>query len=246
MGSHRVKELLKSLSRFGIEINHSLDVGVSLFGLNVSRSRHRLEPRSASAFRAACHSHPAAVLDVGSGGGEHARAFAEGGANVTCVDLGSSIYAERAVDHCRIRRVAADFGQWTPDRQYDLVWASHVLEHQRNVGSFIDKLISCCAPGGKIAIIVPVPHRRLWGGHLTLWTPGLLAYNIALSGIDLSTAQMGYGYREIWTIFSPVTKPLPDLTYDSGDIEKLSSRLPLGFRENGEPWPKRSRIGSVR
>ncbi|CAA9499015.1 MAG: hypothetical protein AVDCRST_MAG91-945, partial [uncultured Sphingomonadaceae bacterium] len=30
-------------------------------------------------------------------------------------------------------------------RRYDLVWASHILEHQRNAGIFIDKLVELCA-----------------------------------------------------------------------------------------------------
>ena len=111
---------------------------------------------------------------------------------------------------------------WQVDKKYDLVWASHVLEHQQNVGLFLQKLINLCNDEGYIAITVPFLHRRLWGGHLSLWTPGFLAYNIVLQGIDLSRSQLIYGFKEISVIFKIKKIQLPrDLTYDSGDIKNL-------------------------
>lgn len=230
------REFLKRLSRFGVEINHALDPGFSILGLNLSRARAPYAERGAAAL-AACRSLGArTVLDVGSGGGQHAAAFAADGAAVTCIDYGTSVYARAAHDPGTTSVIHADFAAWQPDRRYDLVWASHVLEHQRNPGAFIDKLIACCAPDGHVCVIVPFPHRRLWGGHVSLWTPGLLAYNVALSGVDLSGAQLSYGYRETWLLFRPRAIALPDLTYDSGDLDKLAPYLPKGFRENAEPW----------
>lgn len=230
-----LKDRLKKLSKLGIEVNHSLDSGVSLFGLNVSRSRARFDQRSSVALKRCLDLKPATVLDVGSGGGYHAEAFQNAGARVTCIDFGTSIYANDATD-ATLKVINTDFNRWSPDQKYTLVWASHVLEHQRNVGHFVDKLIECCAPDGHIAITVPFPHRRLWGGHLSLWTPGLLAYNVVLSGVDLRDAYLFYGYRETTLIFRPTPFTLPALTYDSGDIDMLAPYLPRGFRENGEPW----------
>lgn len=231
-----MKTFLKKFSRTGIEINYSLDPGISFFGLNLSRARHGYAERSVVALDYCRRLSPRDVLDVGSGGGQHASAFASDGANVTCVDLGTSIYAKTSQKTDRVRVINTNFEFWEPDRQYDLVWASHVLEHQRNVGRFIDQLIACCTLDGHVAIIVPTPHRRLWGGHLTLWTPGLLAYNIVLSGVDLSTAELAYGYRESWIVFRPTRIDLPTLTFDSGDLDLLAPFLPKGFRENAEPW----------
>jgi hypothetical protein len=37
-------------------------------------------------------------------------------------------------------------------------------------------------------------------------------------------------------VFQPKRMDLPELTYDSGDLDKLSPYLPKGFRENAEPW----------
>ena len=231
-----MKQALKRLSKLGLEVNYGLDGGISILGMNLSRARKSYAERSESALAHCRTLTPATVLDVGSGGGQHAGAFANGGAQVTCIDYGTSIYAKTLTPTPNVHVVNADFATWNPDRAYDLVWASHVLEHQRNVGQFIDKLIACCAPDGHICVIVPAPHRRLWGGHVTLWTPGLLAYNIVLAGVDLSGATLEYGYRETWIAFRPKHIDMPALTFDSGDLDLLAPYLPKGFRENSEPW----------
>ncbi len=231
-----MKSALKKLSRFGLEINHGLDAGLSVFGLNIGRARHPYTQRSAVALAYCRALRPRSVLDVGSGGGQHATAFASDGAEVNCVDFGTSVYAKASAPSGNVSVTHADFTRWTPPKAYDLVWASHVLEHQRNVGAFVDRLVSCCAADGHVAIIVPFPHRRLWGGHLTLWTPGLLAYNIVLAGVDLSDAVLQYGYRETWIVFQPKRIALPPLTFDSGDIDLLAPYLPAKFRDNSEPW----------
>ncbi len=64
----------------------------------------------------------------------------------------------------------------------------------------------------------------------------MLAYNVALCGVDLSAAKLAYGYRETWMVFQPKRVELPELTYDSGDLDKLARYLPKDFRENAEPW----------
>jgi hypothetical protein len=70
------KQILKRASALGVEINYSLDHGLSLFGMNVSRARHRYAPRGNAALRWCCSLAPKTVLDVGSGGGQHAAIFA--------------------------------------------------------------------------------------------------------------------------------------------------------------------------
>ena len=231
-----IKNYIKKLSYLGIEINYALDDGISIFGVNLSKVKHSYDMRSGVALNRCRKFKPNNVLDVGSGGGEHASAFLQDGAEVTCIDFGTSIYATEAEakEVSGIRLIKADFVSWDIDQKYDLVWASHVLEHQRDVGTFVEKLISCCEENGRIAITVPTPHRNLWGGHLTLWSPGLLAYNIVLCGIDLSSAELFYGYREVSIIFSPIYISLPELTHDSGDLYKLQKYLPQGFGENSD------------
>lgn len=231
-----LKDWLKGLAAVGIEVNRALDGGLSVGGLNFSRARHAPAPRSEPALLRCIDLRPQQVLDVGSGGGEHATRFAAAGAEVTCIDFGTSIYAAKAQADAPYRVVYTDFNTWSPDSPYDLVWASHVLEHQRNVGLFLERLVAACRAGGHIAITLPSPHRRLWGGHLTLWTPGLLAYNLVLCGLDLSGATILYGYREFSIIFSPLRIQLPELTQDSGDLDRLARYMPGNIREDSDPW----------
>jgi 2-polyprenyl-3-methyl-5-hydroxy-6-metoxy-1,4-benzoquinol methylase len=235
----QLKKIVRSvLSRLGLSVRTQVTPGVSLLGFNVF-SEDRNGParfRSAYAMDYAISLKPKTVIDVGSGGGYHADQFRTNGSEVTCVDYGTSIYAtESKINDLRVINV--DFSEFAPKEKYDLVWASHVLEHQRNVGTFLEKLIECCSYNGHVAITLPDPHRTLWGGHLTQWSPGLLAYNVALCGIDLSDSVFIRGTNEFSLFFRPKQVSLPrDLTYDYGDLTKISAYLPQQFNENSDPW----------
>lgn len=231
-----LKKIAKNIAYFGIDINYAFDRGYSAFGLNISRAKSIPTNRGYSALKYCTNLNPKKVLDVGSGGGEHAKAFAENGALVTCVDFGTSIYAKKAIDFKNVTTIYDDFEKWSSNEKYDVVWASHVLEHQRNVGVFLEKLIQSCAKKGNVVITLPFPHRHLWGGHLSIWSPGILCYNIVLCGIDLSDAIILYGYHEFSIIFSPIIVDLPDLSFDNGDLVRLKQFLPKGFGENTDSW----------
>ena len=225
------------LSWLRLNVRYQLTPGIALLGFNffIDRRPGLPKARSQYALEAALQLHPTSVLDVGSGGGNHARAFHSGGAQVLCVDYGTSIYA-RSAQADALEVIHVDFNRFEPQRKFELVWASHVLEHQRNVGQFIEKLIECCAEDGYICITLPDPHRNLWGGHLTQWSPGLLAYNIVLCGVDLSTARLIRGSNEFSILFRPRRIELPALSFDSGDLQLLSPWLPGGLSENTDPW----------
>lgn len=237
---HRgLKNLARNgLSKFGLNVTYAVTPGFSAFGLNVFPDS-RPGPyryRSSYALDHALKGKPKSVLDVGSGGGRHARQFADAGCQVLCIDHGTSVYAQ-ATQQDGLNVLNIDFNRFEPKEKFDLVWASHVLEHQRNVGEFIDRLIGCCAEDGKVCITVPDPHRHLWGGHVTLWTPGLLAYNVVLCGVDISQAEFVRGSGEFSLFFAPRRVTLPsDLSFDYGDLDKLAHLLPQGWRENGDPW----------
>lgn len=227
----------RTLSFLGLNVRYQVTPGISFLGFNVFFDARPgpPKPRSHYALEEVLKLRPDSVLDVGSGGGIHARAFAECGAKVLCVDYGTSVYARSSSANAQ-ETAYVDFMNFLPPHKFSLVWASHVLEHQRNVGLFIDKLIECCADDGYICITMPDPHRNLWGGHLTQWSPGLLAYNIVLSGVDLSSSKLIRGTNEFSILFKPLKFVLPKLTYDSGDLILLRSKLPGGLSENSDPW----------
>lgn len=171
---------------------------------------------------------------------ESIRQFLWGGKRVTAIDLGRSKYYEvRGTQFDNVELISGDILNLDlHNRQWDLIWASHVLEHQRNPGAFIDRLISLAKPNGFICITLPYPHRTLWGGHLTLWSPGLLVYHLALSGLDVSELQIITGNREFSAIFqNKINQNFPaDLSFDSGDIDRLSAALPKWVAEASDPW----------
>jgi 2-polyprenyl-3-methyl-5-hydroxy-6-metoxy-1,4-benzoquinol methylase len=184
---------------------------------------------------------PLTFLDVGSKGGYHAKEMMINGSKVTCIDYGKSTYSkETKIDNLKIINI--DFNKFKPPDQekYEMVWASHILEHQRIIGLFLEKLIKCCSENGHICITVSDPHINLLGGHVSMWSPGLLCYNIVLCGIDISNSIFIRGTNEFSIFFRPIKFTLPgDLSYDFGDLKKLSQYLPQKFNENSNSWDVR-------
>src|SRR5690242_5380717 len=81
------------------------------------------------------------VLDLGSGSGEYARALEAAGRAVTTVNL------YPPADH------VGDYMDKT-FFPFDAIWCCHVLEHQRNVGAFLEKCYRDLRPSGVLAITV--------------------------------------------------------------------------------------------
>jgi len=124
------------------------------------------------------------VLDIGSGDGEHKRFLEHQGKIVKSVDF------DKDADF------RGDFMEIDIQEKFDCVWCSHVLEHQRNVGAFLDRLLSLVKDDGVIAIAVPGHSQyRLVAGHLTAWSPWLLCYNLVLAGQDCREAMVLKSYE---------------------------------------------------
>jgi len=124
------------------------------------------------------------VLDIGSGDEEHKRFFEYMGKTVTSVDF------DKDADY------TGDFMEIDFQEKYDLVWCSHVLEHQRNVGAFLEKVYSLIEDNGVLAVIVPIQRPEvILAGHVTSWSMLSLCYNLILSGFDCSEARMLSSYE---------------------------------------------------
>lgn len=155
------------------------------------------------------------VLDIGSGDGAHAKVFRDAGKDVFTASLRPP--ADFIKDYLHI-----NFGN-----RFDCIWASHVLEHQKNVNLFLKKCFSDLNDDGILAVTVPPAKHAIVGGHLTLWNAGLLLYNLILAGFDCSEAAVKtYGYN-ISVIVRKKAADLPVLAMDCGDIEKIQQFFPF-------------------
>ena len=161
------------------------------------------------------------VLDIGAGG-VHADAFRQHGKSVTT----NNLYAADVV---------GDYLECSFE-PHDLVWASHVLEHQPNPNLFLKKCYQDINEDGYFAVTVPPLKHEIVGGHVTLWNEGLLIYHCVLAGFDCSQAMVSsYGYN-ISLIVQKRQANLPKLNMDYGDIELLSEFFPINVKHgfNGQ------------
>jgi SAM-dependent methyltransferase len=161
----------------------------------------------------------ACILDIGAGRHlAHTKIFRKKGFVVdTCDFFHGSTYR-------------GDFNKLDiPEEKYDMVWGSHVLEHQLNVGNFLTKCREVCKEGGIVCMTVPPRTTFTAGGHVTQWNPGMLVYNMVLAGIDCSNAHIKqYDYNQSVIGYKNSFK-LPQLKYDSGDLHTLNKWLPKGL-----------------
>jgi SAM-dependent methyltransferase len=168
------------------------------------------------------------VLDIGSGEGLHAKLLTDNGKKVTKIDLGDSIYFKKEDMHDTkfTNTIIADFNDFEFDCFYDVIWCSHVLEHQPNPNIFLKKIYKLLSESGVLAITVPPSRNTMSGGHLSNWNAGLLLYNLVLAGFDCADASiLKYGYN-ISIIVRKKAAVFEALSYDSGDLRKIKNCLP--------------------
>ncbi len=162
------------------------------------------------------------ILDIGAGQKEeHANIFRSKGHIVDTVDFfPRSTYQ-------------GIFTELNIEKKYDVIWTSHCLEHQPNIGNFLTKCYDVCEDNGYICITVPPANAyKDWivGGHVTLWNAGLLVYNLVLAGFDCSDANIKSYDRNISVISRKRNRPEVRLVYDRGDLRTLNQWMPRGLQ----------------
>lgn len=121
------------------------------------------------------------LLDVGGGNGVHTHFFRDNGFEVDLIDI---------VDGTPPRVYVGDFLGFAYPTRYDIVWASHVLEHILNPGQFVRQLLSCAKEGGFLCITVPPAKSEMTFGHVTQWNAGLLLIHLIKAGLDCRNARI--------------------------------------------------------
>jgi SAM-dependent methyltransferase len=137
---------------------------------------------------------PKTVLDVGVGKAQHAHCFLAQGCSVTGLDPAPPQLEHPNYEHIHSGYEIAGLG----DRQFDMVWCSHTLEHIPNIQHFLIHLRKWVKPGGWLFIAVPSSRQnRFHVGHCTLWTPAHLVYNLVCAGWDCKDANWYTEYLSI-------------------------------------------------
>ena len=138
------------------------------------------------------------ILDIGLGDATSTDYFIDKGKQLTANGMYIQSYIptetyDKLSDACTL--IEADFLSKEFDKKlgsikFDAIWASHVLEHTRNPGLFLDKIFCLLKNEGVLFLIIPPLHTDLLGGHVTIWTPGLIMYNLILTGFDCRSVRV--------------------------------------------------------
>lgn len=114
------------------------------------------------------------LLDVGSGSGVHTQIFRHAGFTVTSIDK----YSESA-------DIKDGFLSHKFPEKYDYIFCSHVIEHQRNCGLFLDKLFDTLKDDGILIISAPKHDANMMiEGHINSFIFPLFLQQLIFSGFD--------------------------------------------------------------
>ena len=161
------------------------------------------------------------VLDVGSGINEkHSQLIRQAGHTVETVDFFDN------------NTYMGDYNLLEIKKVYDGVWCSHCLEHQLNVQSFLRKIHTNLKEDGWLSITVPPLKHQIVSGHLSLWNPGLLLYNLIIAGFNCQDAKVKTYDYNISVVVKKKSLELPQLTYNAGDLIKLYDYFPKQLERN--------------
>lgn len=119
----------------------------------------------------------------------HSKIFKEHNKKVTAI-VGDGTCLFNQSNFKDIELIQKDFLETKFETKYDCVWASHILEHQLNIGIFLDKIFDVLEDDGYLAITVPPSEIVAGGGHLYCFTPSILIYHLILHGFDLTDMRL--------------------------------------------------------
>ena len=115
------------------------------------------------------------VLDIGSHAQNITNIFRHVGKHVTTIEVAPGYEADYKTDYLDTQFPA----------KFDAIWCSQTLEHQRDVGGFLDKMFDDLNDGGVLALTVPIDMSpSLAFGHCNRFTPLTLLYHVILAGFD--------------------------------------------------------------
>ncbi len=177
------------------------------------------------------------LIDIGMGDGRLYKWIQESCLDITYegLDYGNSNdYAALKLPLTTYKQLFLEF---KPIKKYDIIFMSHFLEHQNNIGATLNKIAELIQINGIAIFEWPLPHRRLIGGHVAMLTPALLAYNLAKIGFDLSKSRgVRHGtYATLIFVYKGFS-PMSELKHDTGELLQLSDCLPPVIFEGSDSY----------
>ena len=120
------------------------------------------------------------VLDIGGALGAHCKIMRNFGLLVDSIDK----YEKKA-------EFIGDFNKYKFRTQYDMIYCSHVIEHQRNQGIFLDKIYDLLNEDGDLVISGPKhPAERFVEGHISTTILPVFLQLLIYAGFDCKKGKM--------------------------------------------------------
>ena len=120
------------------------------------------------------------VLDIGGAHGDHSQIMRSFGLKVDLIDK----YEEKA-------EFKGDFNTFQFKKKYDMIFCSHVIEHQRNQGAFLDKIYDILKDNGDLVISGPTHEaEKFVEGHISTTILPVFLQILIYSGFDCKNGKM--------------------------------------------------------
>lgn len=108
------------------------------------------------------------------------------------------------------------------DERFDIVIASHILEHVPNMGNALTEIRRVLKKGGWFYLFIPKYSNYVCAGHInTGWNIGQLMYVLLINGFDVKKGHF-IEYTNLCAFVKKEDFLLPTLRGDSGDIALLN------------------------
>ena len=120
------------------------------------------------------------ALDIGSGEGYQTKLMRSFGIKVDQIDK----YKKDA-------EINEDFNEYSFKSKYDVIYCSHVIEHQRNIGQFLDKIFDIMHDHSILIISGPKhPVERFVEGHINTCILPVFLQSLIYAGFDCKKGKM--------------------------------------------------------
>ncbi len=172
-------------------------------------------------FKQLSFEYESTVLDIGCGFGAVAKALRPIAPHLKL--FGYDPYREQA-------KPLYDGWVDKPDgTQYDVVIASHVIEHVPNVQDFIHFMLASLTPNGILILVWPNPKNAVVGGHINLFIPGTMIYTLVMAGLDCGNDAVfaTIGTYHMWAVRHRLRPASPPEHYDGFSLAELAPYFPF-------------------